>query len=198
MDSKKIGIGLIIAFLFLGSFFLISRFSGAETELKEGFTRDVIDMQGYELDVPDGFQCTGGFTDGYRYVDAECLPDAGGFKIVSETGLTATSVGESGLVSHHIGYRSREFTGGSDDIVCEQLIHDDLTLDAENYVCVHSTDGDRTITVGTGKTFGEVARWFESHLIVLEEEDIENEKYIDIMALFLDESIDIDWDDYKV
>ncbi len=182
--------------LLIGISLLLTSCSCESNKLKEGYSRDVLDMQGYELDVPPGFQCKGGFTDGYRYLNAECLPDRGDFEITVERGLTATSIGDDDFTEYMIKSRSREFTGSNEKIVCENLDPDRLSLGAQDYLCIHSIDNMPTVTIGIGNSYDGVARWFESHLKVDDDKDIRD--YIDVLSKFLDEGIKIDWSDYRI
>ncbi len=152
---------------------------------------NILDMQGYYLHIPDDYECTGGFTDGYRYVDAECTPKSGeDYYIVSERGLSASVVAthntfsemRSSLLNHDI------------DGVCEVYPDEpEIKLDAEHYICRHVEDGENVLTIGIGKNFGEYASHFAAHLKrdgEGEDEDLER------LVNFLNRTIDIDWSNF--
>jgi len=160
----------------------------------------VLDMQGYFLEVPKAYNCSGGFVDGYRYQEARCLNnDRSDYKIIVDHGLAASGINpEKGLVDNQLVTRSFEFTGGVyGQIICQEHYPENLKLDAEHYLCFHNLDGNRAITMGIGKSFGNYGRWFEADLIIEEETNYTENDYIEILEKFLNQSIVIDWDKYR-
>jgi len=205
---------IVILFIIMG-FFFFQQEEGldlAEDETEKGLTEeevreseDYLDMQGYYLYPPEDYDCEGGFTDGYRYLDAECTPkDESDYVINVGAGLASTSISweEGKLIGNQITVRSFEFTGGEYGvIVCEEFTSEDLNLDAEHYLCKHSKNGEAVFTMGVGKSFyhseSSFGRWFEADLVVKEDDDEYTEgDYIDKLVKFLDESVKINWDDY--
>ncbi len=179
----------------------------AETEAEEEISTigesEPLDMQGFYLYVPQGHHCEGGFTDGYRYLDAECHhEDRDDYEIEVQRGFTVTTVNpEEGLVPHQISVRSFNLTGERDLHVCEEYSSKDLRLDAEHYVCFHKREDKDVIIMGFGKTFlhddGAYARWTEAEIRIQDEEaEYTEEEYIETLARFLNVSIDVDWSEY--
>lgn len=170
-----------------------------------GSNDNFLNMQGYYLQIPPNYNCQGGFTDGYRYLDAKCSHvDREDYRIVVEPGLAATSISDlTKFIENQLVVRSFEFTGGVYNLyICDPYFSEDLKLGAEHYVCEHSQDGKKTFTMGTGKAFSAnnsyFARWFESHLIIEENDnDYIKEDYINVLTKFLNSSIDINWEDYN-
>ncbi|HDP73878.1 MAG TPA: hypothetical protein ENN46_02885 [Candidatus Woesearchaeota archaeon] len=192
--------GSLMMLLLLGlSVFLTAFGDGSDQERQpdeqQGSTGDGrLEMQGYYLDIPGGYECTGGFTDGYRFLDAECTPTRGAdYKIVVEFGLASTAASsKSEFLDSQISVREHYLDG-----VCSR--HDgEMHLDAEHYVCVHTEDGKKVVSMGIVKVFDGYARRFEAHLV---EEDsgagTTNEDYIDTLAEFLNQAIIINWADYE-
>ena len=198
---KNIYILGVLLFLIVAAFFIFSWPSDevdreiadedgeqADLEEQDPESNNVLDMQGYYLHIPDDYVCTGGLTDGYRYVDAECAPKSGeDYYIVSERGLSASVVAthntfsemRSSLLNHDI------------DGFCEVYPGEpEIALDAEHYICRHVEDGENVLTIGIGKNFGEYASHFAAHLKrdgESEDEDLEK------LVSFLNRTIDIDW-----
>ncbi len=213
---KNIIIIVVVIFLILAGFFFFQnreeKVDLVEEEIEKVLTEeemsdseDYLDMQGYYLYPPEDYDCEGGFTDGYRYLDAECTPkDRSDYVINVGAGLASSGINweEGKLVGNQIVVRSFEFTGGQyGKIVCEEFYSEDLKLDAEYYLCKYFEDGDYVITMGVGKSFyhpnSSFARWFEADLVVKEDDDEYTEgDYIDKLVKFLDESVKINWDDY--
>lgn len=165
---------------------------------RTGTTQNTLDMQGYELEVPKGYTCTGGFTDGYRYMDAKCKPNRGNQEITVEAGLAVSGINPAqGLVVNQIVARSFEFTNQYGVIVCEEYISEDLNLDAEYYLCIHEKDNKRTITIGVGKSKNTHGWWFESHIQTSPDDETENKEYIEELTKFLNSAIKIDWNKYE-
>lgn len=213
---RKIIVLAAIAILFIiMGFFFFQQQEGldlAENETEKGLTEeemfeseDYLDMQGYYLYPPEDYVCEGGFADGYRYLDAKCIPKGRSDYVINVgAGLASSGINweEGKLVGNQIVARSFEFTGGQyGKIVCEEFYSEDLKLDAEHYLCKYLKDGDYVITMGVGKSFynpnGSFGRWFEADLIIKEEnDDYEESDYIDELVKFLDKSVKINWDDY--
>ncbi len=221
---KKIIILLVIITLALIGFFLLTNDEKEEapvdTDQKEstpeeeekveesmGETledeQDYLDMQGYYLYPPQGHNCEGGFTDGYRYLDAECTPEGrDDYEIHVGAGLASTRINpEKGLVANQIVVRSLEFTGEQRDVhVCREHSSERLNLGAEHYLCTYDKDGEPIITLGIGKSFhtsdSSFGRWFESHLIIKDDEYTEQD-YIELLEKFINSSVKINWEDYK-
>lgn len=212
---RKIIILVVVILLIIMAFFFFQREEKVDlvedetekvlTEEEMQESEDYLDMQGYYLYPPKDYDCEGGFTDGYRYLDAECEPkDRGDYVINAGAGLASTSISweEGKLIGNQITVRSFEFTGGQyGKIVCEEFYSEDLNLDAEHYLCKYPKDGDYVLTMGVGKSFyhsnSSFGRWFEADLVVKEEDDDYSESdYIDKLVKFLDESVKINWDDY--
>ena len=149
---------------------------------------DVLEMQGYELKVPRGYECTGGFTQGYRFLDAECEPSRGNYKIIVDFGLPVTSIDQSKSFNENI----MPLRAGDYDAACIPY-EEPLGLGADHYVCPRTEDGQRIITLGIGRVSPNgYANWFEAHLVILED-DYNEEEYIDTLASFASSAIDIDW-----
>ena len=200
-----LSVAVVLVVLF-GFFF----FGSSESALEEGDDGEdtnsdsLLDMQGYYLDPPANYNCVGGFTDGYRYLDAECLPKDGDDHVINVgAGLAASGINwdEGRLVANQIVVRSFEFTGGQYGVtVCEEFRSEDLRLGGEYYLCLYDADEGRTVTIGVGKSFrdGDSAfgRWFEADLVIDAEEDYSEEDYVETLAKFLNSSVKIDWSDY--
>lgn len=163
----------------------------------------LLEMQGYYLSVPDGYTCTGGFTDGYRYLDADCVPeDRSDYSIEVQRSLPATRISEEGIVANQLGVRSRELSDDDSAGLCEEIDQEYGNqkmgnLNAEHYVCFHEQDGKPVITLGVAKNFSGYARWFEAHLTVEEESDLSGYDFVDILADFLNNAVIIDWSDFE-
>lgn len=192
----KIITKLIFLTLLLCSIALLGCSEKEQTQ--ETNTKGTLDMQGYELEVPKGYSCSGGFTDGYRYLDAKCKPNKGKQEILVEAGLVVSGIDpEKGLVANQLVARSYEFTKQYGISVCEEYHSEDLQLDAEHYLCIHEMNGKRTITIGTGKSRNTQGWWFESHLQTNPDDKIPNEDYIKELTKFLNSAIKIDWEKFK-
>lgn len=169
-------------------------------------TDGMLDMQGYYLAPLDNYECTGGLTDGYRYLDADCVPtDSDDHVIRVGRGLDAIAIVWDGgrFIGNQVGLRNYDFTGGQRGVsVCEAFESEDLQLDAEHYVCIYDGEKGRTITIGIGKSFrvdedAAYARGFEADLFIKKEGDDYNEQeYVTTLARFLNDSIVIDWSQY--
>ncbi len=207
--KKNIIIIIILIILLILGFFLLQNRGSVDVEQEgelleqEGLvlSDDFLEMQGYELHPPRGYDCVGGFTDGYRYFDGECTPQGReDFLIDIDFGLAMSGINpEEGFLENQIPVRSFDITGGVYGLtVCQEYISDKINLDAEHYICRKEEEGNDVIVMGIGKTFptdgGAFARWFEARLTVLTEEDYVEDDYIDILASFLNNSVKIDWD----
>lgn len=154
-----------------------------------GSSNNVLDMQGFELKVPRNYECTGGFTDGYRYLDAKCTPKRGSYEIIVDFGLTMSGMDMTKSFAENImPLRVREY-----DATCV-VYNERVGIGAEHYICPRTEDGQRIVTMGIGKVFeAGYARWFEAHLVILET-DYDKEEYVDTLVSFVGQAIDIDWD----
>ena len=199
---------IIIGILFFQKDGGVDLYEGDREELSQeelDSSENYLDMQGYYLYPPSNYDCEGGFTDGYRYLDAECKPkNRSDYLINVGAGLASSGINweEGRLIANQIVVRSFEFTGGQYGVtVCEEFYSENLNLDAEHYLCKHLKDGENTITMGVGKSFyhpnGSFGRWFEADLVIKEENDNYTESdYIDELVSFLNNSVKIDWSDY--
>ncbi len=153
-----------------------------------GGSEEVLEMQGFELKVPRCYDCTGGFTQGYRYLDAECEPSRGNYKITVDYGLPVTRIDPSKSFNENMmPLRARDY-----DATC-MLYEEPLGLGADHYVCPRTEDGQRVITLGIGRISPKGhANWFEAHLTILED-DYDEGEYIETLASFASNAIDIDW-----
>ncbi len=179
--------------------------SQEEKSAMEHGQQDYLDMQGYYLYPSPGYSCEGGFTDGYRYLDAECIPEErDDYKIDIEAGLAMSAINpDKGLVDNQIVVRSMEFTGRQHGvIVCEEHTSEGLRLDAEHYLCTHERDGEPVLTLGTGKSFhgtdSSFGRWFEADLTIKDSDnDYAKEDYIELLERFVSSGVKINWEDYE-
>ena len=188
----------ILGIIILTTMIILSGCGNNEKSASQSSSSKVLDMQGYELETPRGYTCTGGFTDGYRYMDAKCEPSRGQHEITVEAGLAVSGINPAeGLVANQIVVRSYEFTKQYGVIVCEPYHSEDLKLDAEHYICLHEMDGKRTITIGTGKSRSNHGWWFESHLQTKPTDETTNEEYAETLTKFLNSAIKIDWNKYE-
>jgi len=166
---------------------------------------DYLDIQGYYLYPSPGYDCVGGFTDDYRYLDAECVPEErDDYEINIEAGLAMSSINpEKGIVDNQIVARSMEFTGRQHGvIVCEEHTSEGLRLGAEHYLCTHERDGEPVLTHGIGKGFyqsdGAYGRWLEADLIIKDSDnDYTQEDYVELLERFVSSSVRINWEDYE-
>lgn len=214
--NKIIIFAVIIILILITLFILINNreealVSTSEEELsdEEGAAlengQDYLDMQGYYLYPPEGYTCEGGFTDGYRYLDAECVPEGrDDYEINVGAGLASSGIDpEKGLVANQIVVRSSEFTNRQYGVyVCEEHTSEELKLDAEHYLCTYNRDNQPIITLGIGKSFyhpqSSFGRWFEAEMIIKEnDETYTQEDYIDLLEKFVNSSVKINWEDYK-
>lgn len=213
---NKIIVLVIIIALFLTGFFILTNdemeevaidtTQKATTPEEEDIIedeQDYLDMQGYYLYPPQNYNCVGGFTDGYRYLDAECTPEGrDDYEIHVEAGLAVSGINpEEGLVANQIVVRSYEFTNGQRDVyVCREHSSEELKLNAEHYLCTYNRDEEPVITLGIGKSFHtsetSFGRWFESHLIIKDYEYTE-EDYIELLENFVNSSVKINWEDLE-
>ncbi len=204
---------IVIILIILGIFLLTNNDQEVEVEesaiegesSEETSSLDYLDMQGYHLYPPSEYNCEGGFTEGYRYLDAECVKNGrSDYRINVEAGLASSGINweEGKLTANQIVVRSFEFTGGQYGVtVCEEFYSENLNLDAEHYLCNYLKDGKDTIVIGIGKSFyhpnASFGRWFEAELVVEEGNDnYEKEDYIGDLVAFLNSAIKIDWNDY--
>lgn len=160
----------------------------------QGDSDSRLDMQGYYLDIPENYDCVGGLTQGYKYLDAECEPDEGDYRIVSERGLAVTTVAGDSFASMYSSLLSHDING-----FCEPFAgSEDIDLDAEHYICEHIDEGKNMLTIGIGKLFNnnQYAQHFEVHLQRDLDSDIEDDD-IDKLISFLNTAIDIDWSIYE-
>ncbi len=165
---------------------------GEVVEAEEGDSR--LDMQGYFLDIPAEYECTGGLTQGYRYLDAECIPEEGDYKIISERGLAATVVAGDSFASMYSSLLSHDIDG-----ICYPLVDtEEIELDAEHYVCEHVEDDKNLLTVGIGRLFHDnhFASHFKVHLQRELGSDMEEGDF-DRLVSFMNKAIDIDWSIYE-
>ncbi len=215
--NKIIIFVVIIILVLIGLFFLMNNeeevLTGIpEEELSEEEKRameygqpDYLDMQGYYLYPSPGYECVGGFTDGYRYLDAECVPEErDDYKINIEAGLAMSAINpDKGLVDNQIVVRSMEFTGRQHGvIVCEEHTSEGLRLNAEHYLCTYERDGQPVITLGTGKSFhgtdSSFGRWFEADLVIKDSDnDYTEEDYVELLERFVSSGVKINWEDYE-
>lgn len=154
---------------------------------------EVLEMQGYELDVPRSYECTGGFTDGYRYLDAECIPENEDYIIEADTGLVASAIGSmSEYPESHISLRQTQL-----DAICTRY-REEMELGADYYSCIEEKSNEVIITFGIVKAVeSDVSRWFEARLISQEIDSEEAKEYVQTLANFLNSAVKIDWSDYE-
>lgn len=147
-----------------------------------------LEMQGFELNVPRGYECTGGFTQGYRYLDANCEPSTGNYEINVDYGLPVTSINpDQSFTEYFTILRAREY---NDNCIAYQ---EPVVAGSDTYLCIHTQNAQRTITMGMGKIYNQdFARWFEAHLVILDE-DLDEEEMVETLSSFLRQSIEIDW-----
>lgn len=176
-----------------------------DTNRENSNSDGLLDMQGYYLDPPSNYDCVGGFTDGYRYLDAVCTPKGQDDHVINVgAGLASSGINwdEGRLVANQIVARSFEFTGGQYGVtVCEEFHSEDLELGGEYYICFYNANEGRTLTIGVGKSFlaggSAYGRWFEADLVInVEEGDYSEEDHAETLAKFLNDSVKIDWSDY--
>lgn len=180
-------------YLFISLAFLLLVVSACSSDNSSGASSSssVIELQGFELNVPRGFDCSGGFTDGFRFFDAECLPSRGAYKIVVDYGLPTTRVDTSQSLSEYMVI-NRGFTYDGSCFVYDEL----LVEGAEHYVCTHIKSGEKVISLGTVHSPSRgIAVWFESHLVVIDDE-LSNDDYLDILADFVSRAVVIDWSNF--
>ncbi len=159
-----------------------------------------LDMQGYFLDVPENYICSGGFVDGYRYQEARCNHiNRDDFEIVVDHGLVVSGINpEKGLVDNQLVVRSFEFSGGVYGLIlCQEHFPEYLSIDGEHYLCFHTIDSNQIITMGVGKSYSNYGRWFEVDLIIKQDTDYSQNDYIELLEKFLNQSIKINWEDYR-
>ena len=183
---------MVMLLLLFSEFGLTACGSNGSTYESSG---EVLEMQGYELDVPRGYECTGGLTDGYRYLDAECIPENEDYIIEADTGLVASAIGStSEYPESHISSRQTQL-----DAVCTRY-REEMELGADYYSCIEEKSNEVIITFGIIKAVeSEVSRWFEARLLTQEHEvDSEEAKeYVQTLANFLNSAAKIDWSDYE-
>ncbi len=165
-----------------------------EREKEEEEEDNRLDMQGYFLDVPDNYTCSGGFVDGYRYQDARCTHEQrNDYEILVNRGLAMSTINpEKGLVNNQLVVRASSLNAN-----CQEHYPKNLHLDAEHYLCFHEEDGNPIITLGIGKSFDDYGRWFEADLVLVNDSSYNQDDYINTLENFLNQSIDIDWDYYR-
>lgn len=190
----------LVFFLFFSIFILSACSSSSEQletniEKNENISRESLDMQAFFLEVPDNYSCSGGFVDGFRYQEARCINNSReDYEIVVNFGLTATRIDpEVGIIANQIVVRSHDLTGG----VCQVHSPQYLNLDAKYYLCFHEDNNQPTISLGVTKSYDTYARWFESDLLINKEEEYNQDDYIEILEKFLNQSIKIDWNEFK-
>ncbi len=169
-------------------------------DIKDEKNKQVLDMQGFYLEVPENYTCSGGFVNGYRYQEARCNPvNRDDFEILVDHGLVVSGINpEKGLVSNQLVVRSFEFSGGVYDLIlCQEHFTRYLNIDGEHYLCFHTKDGNEIITMGTGKSYSNYGRWFETDLIIKQDTDYTQNDYIELLEKFLNQSIKINWEDYR-
>ncbi len=196
---KNVLILVVVAVVFISGWFFFSsqepqvpnenQLDNQDEEIQEEIEiTGTLEMQGYYINIPADYDCTGGFTDGYRFLDARCTPKSGeDYEIVVDFGLASTALGEDSFEVMYSFIRSHN-TGA----VCQPYAGDpEITLDAEHYVCSNVEDDKNVLTIGIGKSFDGFARHFSADL---KRDDQIQEDDINKLVSFLNRAIDMDWD----
>lgn len=146
-----------------------------------------LEMQGFYIDIPDDYNCEGGYTL-YRFLDASCTPKSGeDYEIIVDYGLPTAGLGDDRFVSARAQMGSYDLDG-----VCEVYSGEPkIELGAESFICNHTKDGKSYLTIGMTKSFDNHGVWLNSHLVRESDRDGED---VDRLVSFLNRAIDIDWD----
>ena len=160
-----------------------------DTTTQDGNGR--LEMQGYFINIPDDYNCTGGLTEGYRYVDAECIPkDGDDYKIVVDFGLTVTVIAGDNTYAPYMVSFKRHTLG---DVCWVYDGETPMTIDAEHYVCSYIEGEDHFLRLGIGKTYDGFARYFNAELVRSADAESNQDDDLVKLANFVNEAIDIDW-----